>query len=62
MPASATRATASDASFDSGVIGPGESFGQVFETVGTYDFFCAIHPEMQGTITVVAPGPSPPSG
>jgi plastocyanin len=56
-------ATASDASFDSGVIGPGESFTQTFDTVGAYDFFCAIHPEMQGTITVVeAPGPSPPSG
>lgn len=25
---------------------------------GTYDFFCTIHPEMQGTLTVIAEGPS----
>jgi plastocyanin len=55
-------ATAVDVSFDSGVIGPGGTFTHTFDSAGTYDFFCAIHAEMRGTITVVAAGPSPPSG
>jgi len=33
-------------------IRPGKSFTQVFETVGTHSYFCALHPEMTGTIVV----------
>lgn len=41
-----------------------------FTTAGTYAFVCAVHPEMQGTVAVSAPGggtappppPPPPSG
>jgi plastocyanin len=39
--------------FDSRTIGPGESFQQVFQTPGTFDYFCSIHPEtMQATIII----------
>ncbi len=32
---------------------PGEVFGMQFDKPGNYDFFCAIHMEMRGTVTVV---------
>jgi len=44
--------TANDTSFDSGTIGSGGSFTYTFEEPGEYSFFCAIHPQMSGTITV----------
>ena len=44
--------TAADGSFDSGVVGPGAAYSETFATAGTYDYFCAIHPEMQATIVV----------
>jgi len=47
-------ATASDGSFDTGTIAPGGSGSVTFNTPGTYSYFCAIHPDMTGTITVVA--------
>jgi plastocyanin len=45
--------TAVDGSFDSGVVGPGEAYSATFEIAGTYDYLCAIHPEMQATVVVV---------
>jgi plastocyanin len=51
--------TASDGSFDSGVVGPGEAFSTTFEIAGTYDYFCAIHPEMQARVVVVDSVSSP---
>jgi plastocyanin len=30
----------------------GESFSMVFNTPGTYSYFCSIHPSMKGTIVV----------
>ena len=30
----------------------GSSFSHTFDTVGTYDYFCMVHPWMQGTIVV----------
>jgi plastocyanin len=44
--------TALDGSFNSGVMGVGDSFTQTFETPGTFDYLCAIHPTMKGTVTV----------
>jgi hypothetical protein len=38
--------------FDSGVIGKDQSFSQVFDTVGSIDYHCDIHPNMVGKITV----------
>lgn len=38
--------------FDSGNLAPGDSFDFAFTEPGDYDFFCQIHPQMSGTITV----------
>jgi plastocyanin/sugar lactone lactonase YvrE len=45
-------ATASDGSFDSGNLNPGESFSFTFHTPGTYPYVCQYHAGMQGTIVV----------
>ncbi len=44
--------TAVDGVFDSGSLAQGESFEYTFEEAGEFDYFCAVHPEMTGTITV----------
>jgi plastocyanin len=44
--------TSRDGVFDSQSLGSGGSFTHVFDTAGTFEFFCAIHPSMTGTITV----------
>ena len=44
--------TATDGLFDSSGISPGESFEFTFEDAGTYTYFCNIHPNMTGSITV----------
>jgi plastocyanin len=46
-------ATANDRDvLQSGAITFGESFTQVFDTPGTYEYFCEFHPNMNGTIVV----------
>lgn len=46
-------ATADDGkAFDCKPIGAGASMSFTFATPGTYDYHCAIHPTMKGTITV----------
>ncbi len=47
-------ATADDGSFDTGQITTGGSAGHVFATPGSFPFICTLHPDMKGTITVVA--------
>ena len=44
--------TSGPASFDSGEFAPGASFSAIFETAGTYGYYCADHPNMKATITV----------
>ncbi len=44
--------TADDGSFDSGVLNPGDSYTVAFDGQGTVTYFCAIHPEMRGSVTV----------
>ena len=51
--------TSTDGVFDSGVLSAGTAFEHTFEEPGTYRYFCAIHPEMEGTITVVGDAPVP---
>ena len=41
-----------DGAFDTGLLNNGESAEVAFDEPGTYDYFCAIHPQMRGTITV----------
>ena len=48
--------TASDGSFDTGVLGKGKSATLTMNSVGTFKFHCTPHPTtsaLQGTITVV---------
>ena len=40
------------ASFNSSLLNTGDNFSYTFENVGTFDYSCAIHPTMTGTITV----------
>ena len=44
-----------DAIFDSSLIMAGSSFSHVFEEAGSYDYFCMVHPWMQGMVMVSAP-------
>ena len=39
---------------DSGVLDPGQTFSHTFEVEGAFDYFCAIHPEMVGSVEVDA--------
>jgi plastocyanin len=41
-----------DLAFSSGNIIPGARFQHTFQTDGSYDYHCNIHPTMRGTITV----------
>jgi plastocyanin len=45
-------ATASDGSFDSGNLNPGQSFSFTFATPGSFPYVCQYHAGMQGTIVV----------
>jgi len=44
--------TSSEGGWQSGSLGRGRSFFYTFEEAGTFAFFCGIHSEMRGTITV----------
>ncbi len=35
------------------LLGAGQSASQRFDSAGTFDYFCTIHPYMRGTITVI---------
>ena len=39
--------------WDSGLIRPGATYKRTFNTVGSFDYRCTVHPTMQGTINVV---------
>ena len=51
--------------WDSGLMTAGQSFSHTFDTAETYDYFCRVHPWMQGAIVVeevevdIAPEPEP---
>lgn len=50
-------------SFDSGELQKGQSWSYTFTTPGTYQYYCAVHPDMTASVTVVSGGggggPSP---
>jgi plastocyanin len=52
-------ATADDGSFDTGTLATGESGAVTFDTAGSFDYHCSIHPEMTGTVVVEAGAPAP---
>jgi len=46
-------ATADDRdALQTGTLNEGESFTQVFDTAGTYEYFCEFHADMNGTVVV----------
>jgi len=49
---SGTPETGSDNQFDSGMFSKGEKFSHEFQKSGTFDYFCLLHPWMEGTIIV----------
>jgi len=47
--------TASDGSFDSGNMNPGDTFTYTFTKPGAYTYICTYHPWMRGYVTVILP-------
>jgi plastocyanin len=47
-------ATAKDGSFDTGTINQNKSGSHTFAKAGTFPYICSIHPNMKGTVTVLA--------
>jgi plastocyanin len=47
-------ATADDGSFDTGIMDAGQSGSHTFDAAGTFSYICTPHPNMTGTVTVVA--------
>lgn len=45
-------ATANDRTFDSGVLMEGDSFSFTFDKEGGYAYYCDVHSNMVGTVTV----------
>lgn len=48
--------TTADGQFDSGVLNPGNTFTVTVSEPGTLTYYCAIHPEMVGNVTVSGGG------
>ena len=44
-----------DGVFDSGLLGPGETFSHTFTRAGDYPYFCMLHPWMTGRVVVQDP-------
>jgi plastocyanin len=56
-------ATANDGSWATPTFGEGGSGAMTFQTVGSFPYYCTIHPEMTGTVVVqAAPATSAPTG
>ena len=41
-----------DGAFDSDILSAGDTFEFTFTDVGTYDYYCILHPWMIGTVNV----------
>ena len=46
--------TATGEGFDSGIVDTGGTFEHAFDRAGTFTYLCNVHPDMQGTVEVVA--------
>ncbi len=53
---SGTPADGPDGVFDSSLFMAGAEFSHKFENAGTFDYFCMVHPWMEGIVTVQAAG------
>jgi len=56
VPHTATSNAGVSPAFDTGTINPGGSASVTFNTPGTFGYFCAIHPQMMGTVVVTGGG------
>ena len=52
LPHSVTSGGGSAETFDSGILNAGSTYSYTFNVVGENPYACAVHPSMQGTITV----------
>ena len=52
--------TSNTNAFNSGTMQPSATYSQTFNTPGTYQYYCAFHSGMVGTITVLAATTQPP--
>jgi plastocyanin len=43
---------ANDGTFKSDLLGTGQTFSFTFTKAGTFAYYCAVHPQMKGTVTV----------
>lgn len=59
VPHTATT-TSGPASFDSGILTQSQTFSYTFTAAGGYAYYCVVHPEMTGTITVAAAAAATP--
>jgi plastocyanin len=48
----AHTSTSDRSGWDSGIVAPGGRFSFAFQAPGTYQYHCAIHPGMVGTVVV----------
>jgi plastocyanin len=58
----ATDHTVTGSGWDSGNIAPGSEYSKTFDTAGTFDYHCSIHPTMTGKVIVTASGTSGGTG
>jgi plastocyanin len=48
----ATSKSGAPVAFDTGILHKGQSFSVTFDTVGNYDYWCLLHPDMVGMVMV----------
>jgi plastocyanin len=44
--------TSTDGTFDSDILRRGQTYNYTFDSVGEYSYFCTLHPDMVGRVTV----------
>ena len=58
---SATHTVTGDGGISSGDLSQGKSYSKTFDTEGTFDYHCSIHPSMTGQVIVQKSGVAPAS-
>jgi plastocyanin len=54
-------ATGDAGEWDTGILEQGQTANFTFASAGTYSYFCTVHPEMGGIITVIGPATATPT-
>ena len=49
---SSSQESSSSAEFDSGIMQSGQTFSYTFDSSGTFEYYCAVHPSMVAEIVV----------